>query len=304
MDEAWLRVRGLSKHSGGARALSDVDLDVHAGEVHGLVGANGAGKSTLIRCLAGVVQPDEGEISFDGVPTAINSPRDAEHAGLAFIHLELNLVPHFSSLENILLGAPKVKRGGLIDWKRSSRPAYEAAERIGVRFSLNRRVDELSVAEQWLVMISKALVRRAAMIAMDEPTASLSDAESRRLFTVVRDLAAGGVAILYVSHRLDEVLDLSDRITVFRDGRVTHQAVRGDLDKRGLLRAIVGREVAAATAVRAAEPPVTGGAGGEVVFAARNVSRGHVVRDVSFEVRAGEVLGLGGLGGAGRTELA
>src|SRR4051794_9619224 len=118
-DDAWLQVRGLSKQFGGARALSDVDIDIHAGEVHGLVGANGAGKSTLIRCLAGVTAPDEGVISLHGVPTAITSPRDAEQAGLAFIHQELNLVPHFSSLENILLGAPKVKRAGMIDWKRS-----------------------------------------------------------------------------------------------------------------------------------------------------------------------------------------
>jgi ABC-type sugar transport system ATPase subunit len=300
-DDAWLQIRGLSKHFGGARALSDVDIDIHAGEVHGLVGANGAGKSTLIRCLAGVTAPDEGVISLHGVPTAITSPRDAEQAGLAFIHQELNLVPYFSSLENILLGAPKVKRAGIIDWKRSSRAAHEAAARIGVQFSLSRRVDELSVAEQWLVMISKALVGRASMIAMDEPTASLSDAESRRLFKVVRDLAADGVAILYVSHRLDEVLDLSDRITVFRDGRVTQKAVRGDLDKRGLIRAIVGREVAAAAREqvethREAET--------EVVFEARNVSRGHAVRDVSFQLRKGEVLGLGGLVGAGRTELA
>lgn len=300
-DGAWLQARGLSKHFGGARALSDVDIDIHAGEVHGLVGANGAGKSTLIRCLAGVTAPDEGVISIGGAPTPILTPRDAEQAGLAFIHQELNLVPHFSSLENILLGTPKVKRAGMIDWKRSSRAAHEAAARIGVQFSLSRRVDELSVAEQWLVMISKALVQRASMIAMDEPTASLSDAESNRLFTVVRDLAADGVAILYVSHRLDEVLELSDRITVFRDGRVTHQAVRGDLDKHGLIRAIVGREVAPTTRKRT---PAHRNAGTEVVFEARNVSRGHAVRDVSFQLMAGEVLGLGGLVGAGRTELA
>ena len=197
-DAAWLQVRGLSKHFGGARALSAVDLDVHRGEVHGLVGANGAGKSTLIRCLAGVNTPDQGVIRVDDVETGAMTPRDAEHAGLAFIHQELNLVPHFSSLQNILLGAPKVKRAGFIDWKRSSRAAYEAAARIGVEFSLERRVDELSVAEQWLVMISKALVRQASMIAMDEPTASLSDAESTRLFKVIRDLADDGVAILYV----------------------------------------------------------------------------------------------------------
>jgi ribose transport system ATP-binding protein len=300
-DSAWLTVRGLSKQFGGVRALSGVDLDIRRGEVHGLVGANGAGKSTLIRCLAGVTTPDEGAITVDGAQAALATPQDAEHAGLAFIHQELNLVPHFSSLENILLGVDKAKRFGMIDWKRSGRAAHEAAARIGVQFPLSRRVSELSVAEQWLVMISKALARRASMIAMDEPTASLSAAESERLFKVVRDLAADGVAILYVSHRLDEVLDLSDRITVFRDGRVTRKAVRGEMDKRGLIRAIVDREVAPATRATARERATTQR---RVVFEARNVSRGRAVRDVSFQAFAGEVLGLGGLVGAGRTELA
>jgi ABC-type sugar transport system ATPase subunit len=297
---AWLQIRSLSKQFGGAHALSAVDVDIHRGEVHGLVGANGAGKSTLIRSLAGIHQPDEGTIRLDGEETRIANPKDAENAGFAFIHQELNLVPHFSSIENILLGAPKVTRFGLVDWKRSRKLAVEAAQRTGAQFSLDRRVDELSVAERWLVMISKALVRKASMIAMDEPTASLSDVESAQLFSVVRDLASSGVAILYVSHRLDEVLDLSDRITVFRDGRVTDRAVRGDLDKRGLIRAIVGRDVAAP--VRTAREAVA--LSDRPVFEAKNVSRGRAVRDVSFAAYKGEVLGLGGLVGAGRTELA
>ena len=296
---AWLQVRDLSKHFGGARALSDVNIDIYKGEVHGLVGANGAGKSTLIRALAGVVTPDSGTVTIDGVETRIARPSDAEHAGLAFIHQELNLVPHFNAVQNILLGAPKSKRLGLIDWKKSRRVAYEAAERIGVQFSLEQRVDELSVAERWLVMISRALAREATMIAMDEPTASLSSNESEQLFTVIRDLAADGVGILYVSHRLDEVLTLSDRITVFRDGRVTETAMRGDLDKRGLIRAIVGREVAAAkrpehTVVDRVNP----------IFEAKNVARGKMVKDVSFQLYRGEILGLGGLVGAGRSEVA
>lgn len=297
---AWLEVRGLSKQFGGARALSAVDLDIYRGEVHGLVGANGAGKSTLIRCLAGIVSPDEGTVSLGGDETRIANPKDAENAGFAFIHQELNLVPHFSAVQNILLGAPKVTRAGFIDWRRSRRAAISAAARVGTQFSLDRRVDELTVAERWLVMISKALVRNASMIAMDEPTASLSDVESAQLFRVVRDLAASGVAILYVSHRLDEVLDLSDRITVFRDGRVTDRTVRGQLDKRGLIRAIVGSDVV--ETVRAERGPST--VGTRPVFEAKNVTRGQAVRNVSLQVFTGEVLGLGGLVGAGRTELA
>ncbi|ARJ06585.1 ribose ABC transporter ATP-binding protein [Cnuibacter physcomitrellae] len=299
-DGAWLQVRGLSKQFGGAHALRDVDVDIHAGEVHGLVGANGAGKSTMIRCLAGIVTPDSGSVTIDGEELAFGSPRASEKAGLAFIHQELNLVPHFSAIENIMLGAKKVTRLGFIDWKRTRTIAEQAAARIGIRFSLDRRVDELSVAEQWLVTISKALVRNATMIAMDEPTASLSDQESQDLFRVVKDLAASGVAILYVSHRLDEVLDLSDRITVFRDGRVTDTAVRGQLDKAGLIRAIVGREVEKPSRERSSvidrsAPPI---------FEASHVAGGPRVHDVSFRLYPGEVLGIGGLVGAGRSELA
>lgn len=299
-DGAWLQVRGLSKQFGGAPALRDVDVDIHSGEVHGLVGANGAGKSTLIRCLAGVTTPDTGTVTIDGAVIAPASPRDSEKAGLAFIHQELNLVPHFSAIENIQLGVPKPRRFGMVDWKAARRSAVAAAERIGVGFSLDRRVDELSVAEQWLVMISKALVRNASLIAMDEPTASLSDQESSNLFRVTKDLAASGVAILYVSHRLDEVLELSDRITVFRDGRVTDRAERGQLDKAGLIRAIVGQDVEKPSrerhvAVDRSQPPL---------FVARNVAGAPRVRDVSFELHRGEVLGIGGLVGAGRSELA
>jgi len=298
--EAWLKVVQLSKHFGGARALSAVDLDIHRGEVHGLVGANGAGKSTLIRSLAGITAPDEGSILIDGEEVKISTPKDAENAGFAFIHQELNLVPHFSAVQNILLGAPKVTRAGFIDWKRSRRAAVAAAERVGARFSLDRRVDELSVAERWLVMISKALVRNASMIAMDEPSASLSDVEAHQLFAVVRDLAASGVAILYVSHRLDEVLDLSDRITVFRDGRVTDRAVRGQLDKRGLIKAIVGRDIVAPERTRRSSLRLSD----RPIFEAVSVCRGRAVRGVSFQAYPGEILGLGGLVGAGRTEVA
>ena len=294
-----LQVRSLSKQFGGAHALSAVDLDIHRGEVHGLVGANGAGKSTLIRCLAGVTRPDSGELVLNGEPIELTSPTDAEKAGFAFIHQELNLVPHFTANQNILLGIRKPSTLGIVRWKEAVRVARDAAERIGADFPLDRRVDELSVGERWMVMIARALVQNATLIAMDEPTASLSDLESAALFRIVRELAASGVSVLYVSHRLDEVLDLSDRITVFRDGRVTDRAVRGDLDKRGLIRAIVGHDVktsnrTARTRIQRTEP----------LFEARELRDLPMVRDVSFAVYPGEVLGLGGLVGAGRSEVA
>ena len=298
--EAWIDIRGLGKHFAGEVALRDVDMGVVRGEVHGLVGANGAGKSTLIRCLAGVTIPDEGAILVSGEPLRSGSPQASEKAGLAFIHQELNLVPHFSALENMLLGARKATRLGLIDWKRSSRPARAAAERVGIKFPLDARVSDLSVGERWLVMISKALVREASLIAMDEPTAALSGPESEQLFSIIRDLTTSGVSILYVSHRLDEVLDLCDRITVFRDGQVVDRAVRGSLDKRGLIRAIVGHDVKGAEARRRIQADKSG----VPLFSARDVARGAAVKAVSFDLYRGEVLGLGGLVGSGRTEVA
>jgi ribose transport system ATP-binding protein len=292
--EAWVDIRGLGKHFAGEVALRDVDMGIARGEVHGLVGANGAGKSTLIRCLAGVTVPDEGAILVSGEALRPGSPQASEKAGLAFIHQELNLVPHFSALQNMLLGAPKATRLGLIDWKRSSRPARAAAERVGIKFPLDAKVSDLSVGERWLVMISKALVREASLIAMDEPTAALSGAESEQLFSIIRDLAASGVSILYVSHRLDEVLDLCDRITVFRDGQVVDRAGRGSLDKRGLIRAIVGHDVKGVEGrlrVQADRSSVP-------LFSARDVVRGAAVKGVSFDVYRG------GLVGSGRTEVA
>ena len=296
----WMQIRGLTKHFAGELALDRADLDVERGKVHGLVGANGAGKSTLIRCLAGVTTADRGRITIGGRDLAQGSTEASEKAGLAFIHQELNVIPHFTVLQNMLLGVPKVTRFGLIDWKRSGRAAEEAARRVGMKFPLDTRVSDLSIAERWLVMIGKALVRDAAMIAMDEPTASLSSAESEQLFGIIRDLATQGVAILYVSHRLDEVLDLCDKITVLRDGQIVDEALRGRLDKKGLIRAIVGHDVGTTQAAAARQVPRTG----QPIFSARKIGWRNFIKDVDFDVYPGEVFALGGLVGAGRTEVA
>lgn len=296
----WLQIRGLTKSFAGELALDDANLDIARGEVHGLVGANGAGKSTLIRCLAGVTLADSGRIIVGTEELRQGSPKASEQAGLAFIHQELNLVPHFSALQNMLLGVPKVSRFGLIDWKRSSVAVRAAAERIGIRFPLETRVSELSVADRWLVMIGKALARDANLIAMDEPTASLSGPESERLFAIIRDLAAAGVAILYVSHRLEEILSLCDRITVLRDGRIVSEAARGRIDKKGLVRAIIGHDV---RTLQERERVVVDKTA-RPLFSVRDVAWRNAVKGVSFDVYPGEVLALGGLIGAGRTELA
>lgn len=299
-ESAWLQVRGLGKHFGGVSALKGVDLDIRHGEVHGLVGANGAGKSTFIRCLAGVISSDSGKVLIKGQETSIQGPRDAENLGFAFIHQELNLIPRFSAVQNILVGAQKAKRFGFIDWKQSRKMAEVAAERIGLDFSLDKPVAALSVAERWLVMISKALVNQASLIAMDEPTASLSVKESERLFKIIRDLSADGVAILYVSHRLDEVLDLSNRITVFRDGEVVTTRERSKWSKESLIRDIVGRDISTSSR-RRFRPRVHGQT---PILETFHVSRGQAVKDVSLRVYPGEILGLGGVVGSGRTEFA
>lgn len=295
--DSWLEVRGLAKQYGGVYALKDVSLNLRRGTVHGLVGANGAGKSTFIRCLAGVVAPDAGDILIENRRVDIPDPHTASELGLAFIHQEVSLVPEFSVLRNMAMGIPPTTHFGIIDWGPTRRRAELVHERLGMHFSLNARTDELSTADQWLVLIGRALMRDAAMIAMDEPTASLSAVEAERVHNVVRDLRAQNVAVVYVSHRLDEVMDLCDDITVFRDGALVLSTTRDKITKSELVRAIVGGDVE-----RILKPDNQ--IEGRVVLDVRSVSDKHLLRDISLQVHAGEVLGLAGLVGAGRTELA
>lgn len=295
-----VKVVGLQKSFGGVRALKGVDLEISPGEVHGLLGANGAGKSTLIKVLAGLETPDEGTIEVGGAPTHIENPQRASALGLNFIHQELNLVPHFTAIQNMTLGLSKPTRLGLVDWRRLRAEVIGVTQRLGITFPLDTPISELSVAEQWLLSIGRALVRQARLIAMDEPTASLSAVESERLFAVIRDLAQGGIAVLYVSHRLDEVMDLCDTMTVFKDGERVLYKRRRDMTKAALVRAIVGTDLESQAGPKMAVPSDTG----RVVLELRGVSRSPKVRNVTLSVRSGEVLGLAGLVGAGRTELA
>lgn len=293
----FVRVTDLQKHYGGAFALKGVDIDLREGEVHGLIGANGAGKSTLIRALAGLVQPDGGQIEIEGRPVTLAGPQEAGHLGLSFIHQELNLVPQFNALQNITLGLPKPTRFGLLDWRATRRRAEKVAAQIGIGFRLDTPTARLSTADRWLVTIGKALMRRARLIVMDEPTASLSAKEAERLFQIIRDLRTDGVGILYVSHRLDEILELSDRVTAFRDGRRVMEAPRAGLTRGALVRAIVGDR-----SVEAAAAPAAAKHGGAVALSVRDLRRSPAVRGVSFDLHEGEVLALAGLVGAGRTE--
>jgi ribose transport system ATP-binding protein len=292
-----IRITDVSKAFGGVQALAGVSFEIRPGVVHGLVGANGAGKSTLIRCLAGIGLPDSGTIEVDGVPVSISSTDDATRLGLAFIHQEMSLIPGWDVLRNMALGVRPRTRFGVIDWRSTRQRAEEVARRLGMRFGLGSPIGDLSTADQWLVLIGRALMRDARMIAMDEPTASLSVEEATRLHGIVRELAAAGTAIIFVSHRLDEVSALCEDVTVFKDGRVTRRVVGEPTSKSELVRAIVGRDL---------EIPEHGQEAvstGRTVLEVRDLSDGTLVQDVSLTVHEGEVVGLGGLVGAGRTEL-
>ncbi len=292
----FLVARGVRKAYGGAQALKGVSLTLRAGEIHGLVGANGAGKSTLIKVLAGLTHADAGEVLIDGNPVVIGSPAVASDLGMNFIHQELAFIPGMTVLENIMLGLPKKTRFGIVDWKAIARDVEPVARRVGVTAPLNAKVKDLSTAENWLINICRALMRKARLIVMDEPTASLSAAESETLFKIIEDLSASGVSILYVSHRLDEILRLCAAVTVFRDGNFITVLDRPALTRAVLVEAIVGGVVETLSHERDHVRK-------EVLLSVSRLTRLPKVQNVTFDLHRGEVLGIGGLVGAGRTEL-
>jgi len=290
-------VRGVSKHYGGARALSDVSVTVAAGEIHALVGENGAGKSTLGKIVAGAVQPDRGRIVVAGEPVEFRSPRDAIRAGIALIHQELALVPALSVLDNVFLGV-ELGSVGILDRSEQRAIFRDLADRIGFEHSPATRVETLRVAEQQKVEILRALVRDARLIVMDEPTASLSRVEAERLLEITRELRTSGVTVVYVSHALEEVLALCDTVTVLKDGRHVQTTPAATQTADTLVTAMLGRSMDRVFPPRVAPP-----ADAPVVLSVRGLSRPPAFDDVSFEVRAGEIVGLAGLVGSGRSEI-
>jgi ABC-type sugar transport system ATPase subunit len=291
-------VRGLVKEYGSIRALRGVDLAIGAGEIHGLVGANGAGKSTLIRILAGVEQPDGGEVLVDGAATTIRDPSHATDLGFSFIHQELSLVERFTAAQNIELGSRDVGLLRPASFDGVSPAVRKVADRLGITFRIDIPVARLTVHQKWLVAIAKSMLRRHTLIAMDEPTAALDLNETEHLLGVIKELARDGVAILYVSHRLDEVIGICDRVTVFKDGAVSAEFARGGYARADVVRAIVGAEMDEPEVVPF-QPPA-----GEPLFSAAGVVSRPAVRGVDLTVRAGELVGIAGLVGSGRTELA
>jgi rhamnose transport system ATP-binding protein len=273
-----------------------VDLTLYPGEIHALLGENGAGKSTLVKILAGVHQPDAGELRIQGEPVVLHSPLDARAHGIAVIHQHPTLFPDLDVAENIFVGRQPRGRLGRIDWPAMHAEANRLLAPLGVHFNAATPVQGLAVADQQLVEIAKALSFRARILIMDEPTASLSAREVERLFAIVRHLRSQGVAILFVSHRLEEVFALADRITIFRDGAHVITAPAQELTIDTTIQHMVGRQLQ--TLFPKEPAPI-----GEVVLRVEGLTRAGVFHDVSFELRRGEILGLFGLVGAGRTEV-
>jgi rhamnose transport system ATP-binding protein len=291
-----VELRGISKRFAATAALTDVSMDLRAGEIQALVGENGAGKSTLVKILAGVHQPDAGTILLDGVPTSIHGPAHSRSLGIAVVHQEPRLFPDLSVAENVFLGHAPAGALGSIDWRATRRAAQALFTELDVQLDVGAPVRGMSMADQQLIEIAKALSVEARVLILDEPTASLSAHEVERLFAIVRRLRERGVAILFVSHRLDEVFLLCDRATVFRDGRHVVTEATAALTTASLVRHMVGRTV---SLFPKTENPI-----GDVLLEVTGLTRVGVFRDVSFSVRTGEILGFAGLVGAGRTEIA
>ena len=298
MTAALVEVRDVSKSFGGVRALREVSLSIAPGEVHALCGENGAGKSTLIKVLSGVYAPDRGHVLMAG-QLLLGSVRDREDAGIAVIHQESVAFPHLSAEDNIFVGREPTRLGGLwLDRGSIRRQTLALFDRLSERIDPRRPVGELPVAQRQMVSIARALSRQCRVLIMDEPTASLSGRETQVLFGIIRQLRSEGVSVLYVSHRLEEIFELADTVTVLRDGELAGTRGVGEVDRAGLIGLMVGRQVEESPAARVTAEP------GEVMLRVSGLTRAGAFEDVSFDVRAGEVVAVAGLVGAGRSELA
>ncbi|MGG6138221.1 sugar ABC transporter ATP-binding protein [Pantoea allii] len=292
-----LEMREITRRFGNFYALKGVDLTVYPGEVHALMGENGAGKSTLMKILAGAYTASSGEVLIDGKPWQLKGPKEALAAGITLIYQEINLAPNLTVAENIFLGS-EITRAGMVKRHQMADEAQQVINRLGAQFSATDKVSRLSIAEQQQVEIARALHRNSRILVMDEPTAALSNRETEQLFALIKRLRSEGMAIIYISHRMAEVYELSDRVSVLRDGQYVGSLTRDNLNASELVRMMVGRPLSDLFNKDRTIPR------GDVRLAINHLSDGGKVHPCSLEVRAGEIVGLAGLVGAGRSELA
>lgn len=290
-----LQLKGIEKSFPGVKALNGASLAVYPGRVMALVGENGAGKSTMMKVLTGIYTMDAGSLQWLGEPVAFSGPKASQEAGIGIIHQELNLIPQLSVAENIFLGREFVNRFGRIDWKKMHREAESLLKRLNLRFSSHKLVGDLSIGDQQMVEIAKVLSFESRVIIMDEPTDALTDTETLSLFHVINELKAQGCGIVYISHRMKEIFEICDDVTVFRDGQFIAERAVSDLSEEQLIEMMVGRKLEDQYP-HLDQPP------GEIRLQVEKLC-GSGVEDVSFTLRKGEILGISGLMGAGRTEL-
>ena len=293
----FLLMQHITKRFPGVLALDDVSLSVRKGEVHALLGENGAGKSTLMKILSGAYQKDEGDILIEGQPVQIRSSSDAKALGISIIYQELNLIEQLTVAENIFMGDPIMRNPAMVNWQAMTRKAQDLLDELGIDINARSLIRNLGVAHKQMVEVAKALSIQSRILIMDEPTAPLTSREIDTLFATIRMLKARGVSIIYISHRLEEVKDICDRATIMRDGRNVAVVEVADTSIDEIIRYMVGRKLE--EKFPKIHIPL-----GEELFRVENISAGKLVRDVSFSVKSGEILGIAGLVGAGRTETA
>lgn len=297
-----LSMRGIEKRFAGIPALSGASLEIAPGEVHALIGQNGAGKSTMIKVLTGYHRRDGGEVLFAGQPFEVGSPHQAQASGISTIYQEINLVPFRSVTENICLGR-EARRFGLLDWDAMHAEAERLLRTFGIDLDVRRPLMDFNAATQQMVAIARAIGFAARLVIMDEPTSSLDEGEVAMLFKVIRKLKGDGVSVIFVSHKLDELYEVCDRVTIMRDGKTVRSAAMSDIDKLDLVSAMLGRDISKAQGHATAFTEGRREAGA-TVLSASNLAARQAVQDVSFDVARGEIVGFAGLLGAGRTETA
>ncbi|AEV30398.1 ABC-type sugar transport system, ATPase component [Sphaerochaeta pleomorpha str. Grapes] len=300
MNNVVLSMKAIDKRFSGVHALKQVDFDLYEGEIHALVGENGAGKSTLMKALTGIFPKDSGEIHYMGRLFNPRGPKQALNAGIAIVHQELNMMDHLTVAQNLFIGRESTKLNGLfLDEKQQNNRARQLLAKLHMDIDPELKLAKLTVGKQQMVEIAKAVSYNLKVLILDEPTAALTDREIEDLFTIMRDLASKGVSMIYISHRLDEIGEISNRVTVLRDGELVGTRKTSELSKEEMINMMVGRVIYEQPKSHSNVPPDA-----PVVLKVANLNAGNLVQDVSFELHKGEILGFAGLMGAGRTETA